>query len=162
MPADDERDDGMDIVESPAPPRRTGEGGGFFQTYKPEQGRYTRTGTVVGGGAIASWGAWYLYEQLQVFEGDEGWRLLITVGIPLLFAVAVFAVAWYFSFVSTSSSDFMIATEGEMKKVSWSSKREITGSTKVVILFTFFLAVYLFVVDIACQAFFSWIGVLKS
>lgn len=118
-------------------------------------------GTVIGGSALAAWGALFLYDQLQVFEGDEGWRLLITVGIPLLFATALFAVSWWFAFVSPGSSDFMIATEGEMKKVSWSSKREIVGSTKVVILFTVFLAVFLFVVDIVCQAFFQWIGVLK-
>ncbi len=55
----------------------------------------------------------------------------------------------------------MIATEGEMKKVSWSSKREIIGSTKVVILFTLLMAVFLFVVDLVFQSVFSGIGILK-
>ena len=59
-------------------------------------------------------------------------------------------------------SDFMIATEGEMKKVNWSTRREIIGSTKVVILFTVLLALLLFVVDLSFQALFSWIGVLKK
>lgn len=162
MPPDDEHDDdGLD--SSPPPPRvtRRAEGSTFFQQYKPEQGRWTRMGTVIGGSALAAWGALYLYDQLQVYEGDEGWRLLITIGLPLVFATALFAASWWFAFVSPATSDFMIATEGEMKKVSWSTKREIIGSTKVVILFTVFLAVFLFVVDIVCQAFFSWIGVLK-
>ena len=48
-----------------------------------------------------------------------------------------------------------------MKKVSWSSKREIMGSTKVVILFTLLMAFFLFLVDLLFQWFFSAIGVLK-
>ena len=83
-------------------------------------------------------------------------------GHPLVFAAGMFAVVWWFAFVSPKISDFMIATEGEMKKVSWSTRREIIGSTKVVIWFTIFLAVYLFVVDLLCQGFFSSIGVLKK
>jgi len=55
----------------------------------------------------------------------------------------------------------MIATEGEMKKVSWSTRRELIGSTKVVIMFTIFLAVLLFFVDLGFQELFSRIGVLK-
>lgn len=118
-------------------------------------------GTVIGGGALSAWGALFLYDHMQVYEGDEGWRLLITIGLPLVFATALFALSWWFAFVSPATSDFMIATEGEMKKVSWSTKREIVGSTKVVILFTVFLAVFLFVVDLVFQGFFSLIGVLK-
>ncbi|MBI1827694.1 MAG: preprotein translocase subunit SecE [Planctomycetes bacterium] len=55
----------------------------------------------------------------------------------------------------------MIATEGEMKKVNWSSRREVVGSTKVVILFSMAMALYLFVVDIVFQTLFQAIGVLK-
>jgi preprotein translocase SecE subunit len=36
--------------------------------------------------------------------------------------------------------EYLIATESEMKKVNWSTKREIMGSTWVVIGFTAFLA----------------------
>ncbi|MEK7731025.1 MAG: preprotein translocase subunit SecE, partial [Planctomycetota bacterium] len=60
-----------------------------------------------------------------------------------------------------TSSDFMIATEGEMKKVSWSSKREIIGSTKVVILFTLLMSLFLFIVDIVFMELFGGMGVLK-
>ncbi len=55
----------------------------------------------------------------------------------------------------------MIATEGEMKKVSWSTRRELLGSTKVVIALTVLMAVLLFVVDLMFQSLFSSIGVLK-
>ena len=56
----------------------------------------------------------------------------------------------------------MIATQTEMKKVSWSSKREVIGATKVVILFTILLAALLFCVDLVFQFFFRGIGVLKT
>jgi preprotein translocase SecE subunit len=56
----------------------------------------------------------------------------------------------------------MIATEGEMKKVNWSSRKEIVGSTKVVIMFTVLLTAVLFAVDIIFMSFFGWIGVLRE
>jgi preprotein translocase subunit SecE len=135
--------------------------GGLFVQYKPEQGTWTRRGTFIGLGLLIAWGAKFLYDQLAIYEGDEAWRLLITTGIPILFAVVVGAVAWRISFASRKSSDFMIATEGEMKKVSWSTKSEVIGSTKVVITFTVLLALLLFVVDMIFQYLFRTIGVLK-
>jgi preprotein translocase subunit SecE len=145
------------------PPKRTARGGsdGFFSAYKPEQGKTTRTATMVAAGALIAWGAYFLYDQLQVYEGDAWWQLLITIGIPLAFAVGLGALAWRYSFGHPRTGDFMIATEGEMKKVSWSSRREIIGSTKVVILFTLAMALYLFAVDLGFQKLFQWIGVLK-
>lgn len=135
--------------------------GGFFQQYKAEQGKATRVGSFVAIGLLIAWGALFLYDRLAVYEGDEAWRLLITVGIPLGFAVVFGALGWWVVFGKRSTGDFMIATEGEMKKVNWSSKREIIGSTKVVIVFTLLLAMIIFAVDVAFQALFTWIGVLK-
>ena len=145
------------------PPRRTARGGsdGFFSAYKPEQGKTTRTATLVAALALVAWGAYFIYDRLQIYQGDDWWRLLITYGIPLAFLVGLGAIAWRYSFGHPKTGDFMIATEGEMKKVSWSSRREIVGSTKVVILFTLAMALYLFAVDIGFQKFFQWIGVLK-
>ncbi len=146
------------------PSRRPGPGGtphGFFAQYKPEQGKKVRTGTFIALGLLIAWGAKFLDDQLAGFQGDEAWRLLITPGIPILFAVVMGALAWRVSFVMRKPSDFMIATEGEMHKVSWSTKAEIIGSTKVVILFTVMLAILLFVVDLVFKELFGLIGVLK-
>ncbi|MEK7756461.1 MAG: hypothetical protein AAB385_04540, partial [Planctomycetota bacterium] len=85
---------------------------GFFQQYKREQGKSIRWGTLACAGALVAWGAVFLYDQLQVYEGDEAWRLLITTGIPIVCAVAFFALVWWVAFVRRTSSDFMIATEG--------------------------------------------------
>ncbi|MBI4716392.1 MAG: preprotein translocase subunit SecE [Planctomycetes bacterium] len=153
----------------PRPPETGGGGGGgggggrrFFESYKREQGKSVRVGSFCGALALIGWGAMFLYDRLAIYEGDEAWRLLITPGIPLLVFTLFAAAAWWVIFAHRSTGDFMIATEGEMKKVSWSSKKEIIGSTKVVIVFTFLLALIIFVVDVAFQALFTWIGVLRT
>ncbi len=153
---------GDSTVEARSPERPREKGAGFLTQYKPSQGKVTRTGTFVGLGLLVLWGAYFVWDRLQVYEGDELWQLMVTLGIPAAIAVVIGMLAWRVSFVSRKSSDFMIATEGEMKKVSWSSKREVIGSTKVVILFTLLMAISLFVVDVAFQALFRALGVLKS
>ena len=123
---------------APPPPRAPR--GELFRQYKREQGKTVRMGTFIGAGLIIAWGAKYVYDRLQVYAGDEIANLLITTGIPILFAVVLGAFAWWIVFGKRSSGDFMIATQTEMKKVSWSSKREVIGATKVVILFTILLS----------------------
>ena len=71
----------------------------------------------------------------------------IQFGVPSVLVVLLGAVMFYVV-NRAKSADFLIATEGEMKKVSWSSKKEIIGSTKVVIVTTFIMAAILFLVDI--------------
>jgi preprotein translocase subunit SecE len=54
-------------------------------------------------------------------------------------------------------ADFMIASEGEMKKVNWSSRREIMVSTIVVIVVVVIMAVLLGTADFVLQLFISWL-----
>jgi preprotein translocase subunit SecE len=54
-----------------------------------------------------------------------------------------------------SVADFMVAAEGEMKKVSWSSKKEIAVSTFVVIVVVILMAALLGVTDLSFKLFFS-------
>ncbi len=123
--------------------------------YKRGQGKYTRTITLVSCLMIALLLARYVWKELS---GTDLAPYMV-FGIPL--AIFVDAAACVFWVVNRPrSADFMIATEGEMKKVSWSSKREIIGGTKVVIATTLILAALLWVVDLAFTFFFHWIGVL--
>ena len=46
-----------------------------------------------------------------------------------------------------------------MKKVSWSSREEVIGSTKVVIVTTLIMAALLFLVDFAFANFFRLINI---
>ena len=51
----------------------------------------------------------------------------------------------------------MIAAEGEMKKVSWSSRKEIAVSTVIVIVVVIVMAVILYVTDLSFRVFFNWL-----
>lgn len=134
----------------------------FFDIYKPGQGAYTRKGTAIGAGLLVLAGANFLYNELSVFRDERAWTLWLQAGIPLFVVVAFGLLTFWIVGVNRKACDFMIATEGEMKKVHWSSRREIFGSTKVVILFTVLLGLLLFIVDIFFMVFFSWIGVLRE
>jgi preprotein translocase SecE subunit len=54
-------------------------------------------------------------------------------------------------------ADFMIAAEGEMKKVSWSSRKEIAVSTMIVIVVMIFLALLIGATDTTFRLFFNWL-----
>jgi preprotein translocase subunit SecE len=136
-------------------------GRGALERYKPDQGKWTRLGTLAGALALIFWGSMFLRDQLSIFEGEGIGALLITEGIPILVIVLFTLLAYWVVYVSRKSSDFMIATEGEMKKVNWTSKGELIGSTKVVIMFTVLLAIVLFVADFVFQQVFRFVGVLK-
>jgi len=138
-------------------------GGSFFDVYKPGQGAYTRKGTAFGAGILILAGANFLYEQLSVYrDPDATWTLWLQAGVPLFAVVLLGLLTFWVVGVNRTACDFMIATDGEMKKVHWSSRREIVGSTKVVILFTILMATLLFLVDLVFMTFFSWIGVLQA
>lgn len=160
---DDDARGSSDRPESRRPeaaPRPVREGG-WLTAYKPEQGKNVRWGTFIGVGLLIVWGAKYIYDHLGAYD-DTSWGFAIGVIIPSAFVVVLGALTWWATFVHPKAGDFMIATEGEMKKVSWSSRREVIGSTKVVIVVTLLLAVVIFAVDIVFQQFFRWIDVLKA
>ncbi|HHN77587.1 MAG TPA: preprotein translocase subunit SecE [Phycisphaerales bacterium] len=71
------------------------------------------------------------------------------------------AVYWFVG-SNRRTVDFLINTDGEMRKVNWSTKKEIIGSTQVVIVAAFIIAAFLFLIDISFQQFFQFIGVLES
>lgn len=82
----------------------------------------------------------------------------VTGGIILLGALVVY---WFVA-SNRKSVDFLINTDGEMRKVNWSTRKEIIGSTQVVIVAAFLIAAILFVIDIVFQQFFQFIGVLET
>ncbi len=61
-----------------------------------------------------------------------------------------------------SSVDFLVATDGEMKKVNWSTRKVVLDSTYVVIVATFLIASILYVFDFLLSRFFIWIKVLEG
>lgn len=70
------------------------------------------------------------------------------------------ALIVYFVAMKKGSVDFLIATDGEMRKVNWSTRKDIINSTWVVIGASLLLGVYLFGFDTIFALFFRAIGVL--
>jgi len=134
-----------------------------FEIYKKGQGYYTRLGSAIGGVILTVLGCQALYKKLDgistenIAANTKSW---IQAGVPaLLFLVLCWVI---FKLVNMSKcADFMIATEGEMKKVSWSTRKEIITSTKVVIFTVVLLAVMLGVIDSVFGFLFNKIGILK-
>jgi preprotein translocase subunit SecE len=122
--------------------------------YKRTQGRYTRSLTFVGVMILVIAGAYQLSAKLAGYNWSRpAW---FRFGIPAVL-VLVLAFVMYRLVNRPKTAEFLIATENEMKKVSWSSRREIIGSTKVVIVTTFLVAAVLSGVDILFRVVFDWL-----
>jgi preprotein translocase SecE subunit len=118
-------------------------------------------GTVAAAGIILFATAIWLYQNLPVWS--DYLRDHRTVLIGLLVAILVIGgllVHWVMN--KSSNADFLIATDSEMKKVNWTTKEELIGSTKVDIFFTLAVTALLFVVDLLFGYFFYFLGVLKT
>jgi preprotein translocase SecE subunit len=147
-------------------------------TYKSDQGIWARR--VVLGGAFFGgvFGAVSLFGYLRysvaeietvlwLFPGEYLKRNLWEAGLAgvpltaaLLLSVGLFLyamyVVWEFMNRHERSVNFLVDTEKEMRKVSWSTKGELRGSSIVVVLAVFFLGVYLFCVDRVLSGVFQW------
>ena len=143
--------------ERPAPSRP-----GFFTIYKKGQGYWTRMGTAVGAGLLGLLITWQIYRYVPAFVSstEPGRGARIGMIAAAVFAVIYAAIVWRLT-NKPANVDFLIATDGEMKKVNWTSKRELIGSTKVVILFMFAIAAILFVLDLIFNTLFYSIRVLE-
>ncbi len=162
---------------------RTGEGWmvgleeqGWFSlaTYKRSLGLRVRRLTILG---ILIVGGSGLYS--MIFQGvlPDRWTLFVpffdlgTVTvvneakffIPMLLGLATLWIA--FRAVNVPNfAEFLIATEAEMNKVSWSTRRRLMQDTVVVLLTTLIMTLFLLVVDL----FWGWllsrntVGVLPS
>lgn len=71
-------------------------------------------------------------------------------------------VAYWFCALKPKTGDFLIATDLEMKKVNWSTWKDIKAQTAVVIGAAVLIAGFLFIVDLAFQGLFRMIDILKT
>jgi preprotein translocase subunit SecE len=148
-------------VDYRTPPKKAG-GANFFAIYKKGHGYWTRMGTAIGAGLLGVLIAFELYSQIPTFlhgtqQHDK--RIAFIVAAVFLIAYSIFAF-WYTN--KPSTVEFLIATDSEMKKVNWTTRKELIGSTKVVIAFMFIIAMFLFTCDLLFGSFFHLIGVLKT
>ena len=120
--------------------------------YKRGQAANTRLGTALGIFVLAAYGCFVLHQKLQPL-GNIWLETLVPVG---LCAIIAGIIAWIMN--KPSVADFLIASEGEIKKVSWSTRKELTASTTVVIFVMLTVAILLALVDWAFILFFDKIG----
>ncbi len=116
------------------------------QIYKRGQATYTRLGTGLGVFVLILIGCAVLYQHLA------GQSILVQTLVP---AVVCVVLSWLTFWVINrpTVSDFLIAAEGEIKKVSWSTRQEVVVTTSVVITVVILMSVGLAVVDVI----FNWL-----
>ncbi len=139
-----------------APSRSTG--GSAFHLFKPGQGVYVRWGTAAGLGLLSLGMVGFIRSSvLMRMTSNE-------LALNLIPVVILAGLAWLiFNYVGRNRRvcEFLIATEGEMKKVNWSTFEEVRTATKVVIFVVAMIGLGLFLVDLLFMFLFSAIDVLQ-
>lgn len=131
--------------------------------YKKGQGYWTRMMTAIGSGLLTLMGAVWLWDMLAGVRLGTLETIYVQAGSSVIL-VAVFGyLTYYLVGRKPKVVDFLIATEGEMKKVNWSTRREIMGSTWVVIGLTMVVALIISVLDYGIYTpLFNWMNVLEG
>ncbi len=85
------------------------------------------------------------------------WVTALILVVALAVIIGLGLLAYWALARNRRVCDFLIATEGEMKKVNWSSRQEIVVSTVVVIAVVVITAVLLGAADFFLQLSISWL-----
>jgi preprotein translocase SecE subunit len=135
------------------------EAGGFFTIYRRGQGKWTRLGTAIASAVIIIATAIFIVNDVRGAAAN-----VISERTAIIIAGVFVIVASLFVFYVQNrpkNVTFLVDTDSEMKKVNWTTKQELIGSTKIVIGFMFLLSMMLFIVDIFFGYLFYFLGVLK-
>jgi preprotein translocase subunit SecE len=127
--------------------------------YKHGQGFWTRVLSAGGAGLLVLSGVAFMWTQMTLIQSK--YTLYIQAGSAFLVLVVAGGLL-YWVFNKPRVVDFLIATEAEMKKVNWPTRREIVGSTWVVIAGTIMFTVLMALIDFAFILFFQKIHILQS
>jgi preprotein translocase SecE subunit len=149
---------------------------GWFHgiSYKGNQGVRVRRGTIVGILAVGVFGIAtmvtnrFFGSERPELANDWYWTVPFTNPVqyaflmfkvhlimPIVLGILLIWVAWRIVNVPVFA-DFLIATEAEMNKVSWTTRKRLLQDTVVVLVTVFLFTSFLFVVDII------WIKVLSA
>jgi preprotein translocase subunit SecE len=122
--------------------------------YKPKQGWYARVYTAGALAGVVAVGLWRQFEALIEYPTITHYAVPAAVGTVL--GWFIFRLVMYPPFV-----EFLIATEAEMNKVSWTSKDDLYRATTVVLATVSLMAVFLFGVDWVWSHLLLMLGVLR-
>lgn len=129
----------------------------FGQVYKPDQASKSRWIFALSAVSLVLFGCYQLFYTLpesmrgHAFGGFRplgeefpvSWAFLLSIGLSI---AGLAGVWWAINFPRLI--DFFAETEVEMTKVSWSSRREVVGSSIVVIATVVILAIWIGTVDV--------------
>ncbi len=153
------------VIEYRSPEVKGGRRSGFFTIYKKGQGYWTRMGTALGAALIAFLFAEFIYTQMASIPlRTQPTPEYIPKSICIAVAAAIMGIIAFFAWRAMNKPrnvDFLIATDSEMKKVNWTTRKELIGSTKVVIFFVILISAILFILDLLFGYFFQLIKVLE-
>jgi preprotein translocase SecE subunit len=154
---------GWSLISRPKAPDKLKafEDQGWFSTtrLKPMQGQKVRRATMLGIILLVGAGIWTLSNRtLNTVDNDWPVNIPFTnyvlpilpdvkFTVPLLLAAAGFWLAFRVVHLPVFA-DFLIATEAELNKVSWPTRRSVVQDTIVVLTTVLMLTVFLFLVDI--------------
>lgn len=131
-----------------------------IKIYKPGQGYWTRMVSGLAAGALAVAAGLWLFEKLSVLDSPN--KIYYQAAALVLTVLPLGLLVYRWVGVKPRQVDFLIATEGEMKKVNWPSRKEVSGATWVVIWCVVLLTALLFTSDFAFSNIFQFIGVLDK
>ncbi len=124
----------------------------FFSIYKPRQGKYTRLGTALIAALIIGLGCLRLYRLLEAADVGQWVESMVPASLFVVLGILAFYLV-----NKPSAADFLIAGEGEMKKVNWSSRKEIAVSTFIVLMVVVVMSVVIGIIDTVFRLFFDWL-----
>jgi preprotein translocase subunit SecE len=122
--------------------------------YKPMQGWYARVYTGLALGLIAAAGGWRVHEASM--EYTAAWHFGLVAAFAVILGWMIFRIVQFPPF-----AEFLIATEAEMNKVSWTSRADLYRATTVVLVTVTLMSVFLFGVDWLWSYLLQLLGVLK-
>jgi len=128
---------------------------------KSGQGYWTRMLSAIGAGVMLLACLAWAWTELQSAITEDSTRTMVQ-GIMAGVIVLGGGGVCYWIMNKVRVVDFFIATESEMRKVNWPSRKELIGATWVVIMGTLFLAVVLVLINLFFAWFFGVIGILQT
>ena len=128
--------------------------------YKSGQGYWTRMVSAAGFGLLLAQGTFWIWTKFGA--GTVGTARYVAAALALVFLAGLGSTIFWVLGRNSRTVDFLIATEGEMKKVNWSTRREVVGSATAVIVTAVILALFCWGLELFFVWFFQLIKVLET
>ncbi len=145
-----------------------------FAAYKKSQGQRVRRGTILGIIALAVCGIYTMLAHRALEAGPQNWQVPIPFAsghywiilpdvrftVPILLLAGALWIGYRIVNLPVFA-DFLIATEAELNKVSWSPWKKLKQDTIVVLVTVLLLTLFLFVVDQGWAWLLTRVGVVQ-